>query len=70
MKDGERRITITCYDNDGYDLAIHYPLYKFIEFTKETGECVCRFEGDKMAYIKETKAGYALKTWKEEGRGQ
>ena len=65
MKEGERRITITCYDEDGYNVAIHYPLYKFIEFTKETGECVCRFEGDKMAYIKETKAGYTLKTWKD-----
>jgi hypothetical protein len=69
LKDKKRkRITITCYDDEGYDLALYYPLYKFIETTEETGECVCRFEKNRMAYIRKTKAGYALKTWQDKER--
>ena len=61
-----KRITITCYDEEGYNLVIYCPLYKLIETTEETGECVCRFEKNRMAYIKKTKVGYAIKAWKDE----
>ena len=66
MKDGERRITITCYDEEGFDLATHYPLYKLLETAEETGMCVCRFTEDRMAYIEKTKAGYVIRAWKDE----
>ena len=70
MKDKEsqqKRITITCYDDEGYDLLTKYPLYLLIETAQETGMCVCRFEDDKMAYIEKTKAGYVIRAWKENG---
>ena len=60
------RITITCYDEDGYDLISKYPLYKLIETTKETGLCVCRFNDNRMVYIEKTKAGFSIRAWKEE----
>lgn len=62
------RITITCYDNDGYDLISKYPIGKLIETTEETGMCVCRFNDNRMAYIEKTKAGYIIRTWKEKER--
>ena len=66
MKDRERkRITITCYDDEGFDLILHVPLQQFVETTKETGFCVCRCTGDRMIYIEETKVGYAIRAWKE-----
>ena len=69
MKDRERtRITITCYDEEGYNLISEYPIGKLIETTKETGMCVCRFNNDQMAYIEKTKAGYVIRAWKEKER--
>ena len=65
MGEKSKRITITCYDEGGYDLVIHYPLYKLIETTEETGMCVCRFSDDRMAYIEKSKAGYKIRAWKE-----
>ena len=68
MKDRESKtkITITCYDKGGYDLVTSIPLSHFIETTEETGMCVCRFTDNRMAYIEKTKAGYIIRTWKEE----
>ncbi len=66
MAEERKRITITCYDDEGYDLIIHCPLQKLIETTKETGMCVCRFADDKVAYIEKTKAGYTIRAWKDE----
>ena len=69
MKDREqKRITITCYDNEGYNLIAEYPLGKLIETTKETGMCVCKFTDNRMAYIEKTKAGYVIRAWKEKER--
>lgn len=66
MKDGERRITITCYDKEGFDLVSHYPLYKFFETAEETGLCVCSFTENRMAYVEKTKAGYVIRAWRDE----
>ena len=69
MKDREStRITITCYDEEGYKLISEYPIGKLIETTKETGMCVCRFTDDRMAYIEKTKAGYVIRAWKDKER--
>jgi hypothetical protein len=68
MKEGERRITITCYDDEGYDLVTSIPLSHFIETTEETGVCVCRFTDNKMAFIEKTKAGYIIRTWQDKER--
>ena len=65
-----KRITITCYDEEGYNLAIHCPLHTLIETTKETGHCVCKFEKNRMAYIEKTKVGYAIKTWQDKGENK
>ena len=66
MKDRERtRITITCYDKEGFELISHCPLNTLIETTKETGMCVCRFEKDRVAYIEKTKAGYTIRAWQD-----
>ena len=67
MKDKKRkRITITCYDDEGYDLVTHYPLCEIIETTKETGLCFCTFSDNRRVYVEKTKAGYTIKAWREE----
>lgn len=69
MKDRERkRITITCYDEEGLDLMLYAPLYQFVEATEETGLCVCRCSNDRIVYIEKTKAGYVIRAWKEKER--
>ena len=69
LKDREStRITITYYDEEGYKLISEYPIGKLIETTKETGMCVCRFTDNRMAYIEKTKAGYAIRAWKDKER--
>lgn len=66
MKKGEKlRITITCYDEGGFDLISHCSLNTLIEATEETGSCVCRFGKNKMAYIEKTKAGYSIRAWQD-----
>ena len=69
MKDREKiRITITCYDEEGFKLISHCPLNTLIETTEETGMCVCRFAKNRMVYIERTKAGYVIRAWKDEER--
>ena len=63
-----KRITITCYDEEGFNLISSYPIGKLIETTKETGMCVCRFNDNRMAYIEKTKAGYIIRAWQEQER--
>lgn len=61
----KKRITITCYDEEGFELATQTPLCHFIETTKETGHCLCRCFEDRMVYIEKTKVGFTIKAWKE-----
>lgn len=66
MKDKkQKRITITCYDQESYDFLIHNSLYQFIETTEETGMCVCRCTNNEIVYIEKTQAGYVIRAWKE-----